>query len=295
MKLSSRRFKFLGISILALLIFIPLIVFGDALNGYKSLKNGGSNTMPVFHYADNSLSSVAAIGTCISNTSGNDYFIPTRTLNEWNAFFSHQPSGVTLTTCCGDGACNGGENCSNCPTECGVCTCSSFTYSNWSGCCNGTQSRSITSKSPANCTGGSPVTSQSCSSYVSGCETGTCRNGTIYLNSGYCSGSSITQNNVCMASSVPNSSCIYGGSSSSQYYVPSSGCSYSVACGAISGCPSGSSCRSASVYLANASCGGGVSSSLTSVCIANTDANGTCLSYNSLTSIIYTTGSGCTY
>jgi len=42
-------------------------------------------------------------------------------------------------------------------------TCSSFTYSAWGTCgSNSTQSRSVTSSSPSGCTGGSPVTSQSC-------------------------------------------------------------------------------------------------------------------------------------
>ncbi len=42
-------------------------------------------------------------------------------------------------------------------------TCTSFTYSSWGTCqSNNTQTRTITSNSPASCTGGSPVTTQSC-------------------------------------------------------------------------------------------------------------------------------------
>ncbi|HSN13200.1 MAG TPA: hypothetical protein VLT61_01115 [Anaeromyxobacteraceae bacterium] len=42
-------------------------------------------------------------------------------------------------------------------------TCTSFTYSAWNACqADGTQSRTVTSASPAGCTGGSPVTAQSC-------------------------------------------------------------------------------------------------------------------------------------
>jgi mono/diheme cytochrome c family protein len=42
-------------------------------------------------------------------------------------------------------------------------TCTSFTYSAWGTCqADGTQSRTVTSSSPAGCTGGSPVLTQSC-------------------------------------------------------------------------------------------------------------------------------------
>jgi len=43
-------------------------------------------------------------------------------------------------------------------------TCSSFTYSTWSTCSSGIQTRTATSSSPANCTGGEPFISQSCAS-----------------------------------------------------------------------------------------------------------------------------------
>ena len=42
-------------------------------------------------------------------------------------------------------------------------TCTSFTYSGWGACQpGGTQTRTVTGSSPSGCTGGSPVTSQSC-------------------------------------------------------------------------------------------------------------------------------------
>ena len=42
-------------------------------------------------------------------------------------------------------------------------TCTSFTYSAWSACqSNGTQTRTVTTSSPAGCTGGAPVLSQAC-------------------------------------------------------------------------------------------------------------------------------------
>src|SRR3989344_6519852 len=67
---------------------------------------------------------------------------------------------------CGDNSCNGTETCSTCSGDCGVCatvTCASFTYSTYGTCqSNNTQSRTVTSSSPSGCTGGSPVTTQSC-------------------------------------------------------------------------------------------------------------------------------------
>ncbi len=47
-------------------------------------------------------------------------------------------------------------------------TCTSFTYSAWGACqSNGTQTRTVTSSSPAGCTGGAPVLSQACT-YIDG-------------------------------------------------------------------------------------------------------------------------------
>jgi hypothetical protein len=43
-------------------------------------------------------------------------------------------------------------------------TCTSFTYSAWGTCTNGTQTRTVTASSPTGCTGGNPVLSQSCTS-----------------------------------------------------------------------------------------------------------------------------------
>lgn len=48
------------------------------------------------------------------------------------------------------------------PQSARVCT--SWTYSDWSSCSGGQQTRSIISSSPAGCSGGSPTLSQSCSS-----------------------------------------------------------------------------------------------------------------------------------
>ncbi|KKT45183.1 MAG: Glycoside hydrolase family 9, partial [Parcubacteria group bacterium GW2011_GWA2_44_15] len=41
-------------------------------------------------------------------------------------------------------------------------SCTSFTYSTWGTCTNGTQTRAVLTSSPSGCTGGSPITTQSC-------------------------------------------------------------------------------------------------------------------------------------
>ncbi|MDD5147996.1 MAG: hypothetical protein PHH08_00855 [Candidatus ainarchaeum sp.] len=41
-------------------------------------------------------------------------------------------------------------------------TCTSFTYSNWGACNNGTQTRNILSQTPTGCTGGNPILNQAC-------------------------------------------------------------------------------------------------------------------------------------
>lgn len=51
-------------------------------------------------------------------------------------------------------------------------TCTSFTYSAWSECIDGTQTRSVLTSSPSGCTGGSSVTSQSCTPPDAGTGTG---------------------------------------------------------------------------------------------------------------------------
>ena len=56
------------------------------------------------------------------------------------------------------------------PTSCAVppTTCSSFTYSAWSACSGGNQSRTVATSSPSGCTGGTPVLTQSCAVPVDG-------------------------------------------------------------------------------------------------------------------------------
>ena len=56
-------------------------------------------------------------------------------------------------------------SCDNCDVRTDwrpISICTAWTYSSWSNCLNNHQTRSVLSASPTNCTGGSPVLSQSC-------------------------------------------------------------------------------------------------------------------------------------
>jgi|GEM_PF-2313532 len=68
------------------------------------------------------------------------------------------------TGCCGDKICNNSETNSICPGDCAITTCATFTYSAWSACQNGSQIRTVLTSSPAGCTGGTRVTTQTCDS-----------------------------------------------------------------------------------------------------------------------------------
>ena len=100
-KLSDKRFKIFIFSLFALFLLIPFFVF--ALNsvreGYKSLANNGYDSQPVFwNTTDNRDSISTSTGVCIINSSSNSYFVPTRTSLEWNAFASHLPAKVSLSS-----------------------------------------------------------------------------------------------------------------------------------------------------------------------------------------------------
>ena len=60
-------------------------------------------------------------------------------------------------------------------------TCTTFTYSNWGACSGGNQSRTVTSSLPTGCSGGNPITTQTCTTQTCTAFTysnwGTCTNG----------------------------------------------------------------------------------------------------------------------
>jgi hypothetical protein len=105
-----------------------------------------------------------------NNSSSNDYFIPTKSVAEWDAFAVAAP----------------GLNVAIVGTPC-----SGFTYSAWSACNGTTQTRSLTGTSPVQCIVGSPAPSlsQACSCPNSGCLSGqSCRDRSYWNNSTTCAG-----------------------------------------------------------------------------------------------------------
>lgn len=71
------------------LLFSTILVSAD----YYSLGAAGSGT-------ENIAIAEHAICHGMINTSANVYFIPTRTLTEWQAFIDNPPPGVTILPCC---------------------------------------------------------------------------------------------------------------------------------------------------------------------------------------------------
>jgi len=78
-------------------------------------------------------------------------------------------SGWSLSRECGiDQTCNATTKTCNAK----VVACTSFTYSAWGNCINGTQTRTVATRSPSGCTGGNPDTSRSCKSAQCGSYNG---------------------------------------------------------------------------------------------------------------------------
>lgn len=294
MKLAWQRFKFLGIAILALIIFIPLLVlgYGTPDTGYDVLKYATS--IPVFHYVNDSYpsSTVYPIGACLKNDSGNDYFVPTRTLNEWTRFLAGTPSGVTPVACCGDGQCSGTENCSTCDSvdnDCGTCACQ-YIYSDWSSCDVGAanRTRTIIGYGPTNCTGTPEPLSVPC---CSGCLPGNkCTNQIIYNNTS-CSGNVLSSINQCTDNSTPLGCSFHAPVSVNLSSI--SGCTHE--CHTLmAGCPDGNSCRSASIYENSTSCSGTPTAIVSKTCQSNTLPNSTCLIYSPV-GVVFSDDTGCSY
>lgn len=115
-----KHYKWLSISVLAILVLIPAFVLAvnDPQTGYIASKNAVS--IPMFYVAEDGLG-VERVGFCVGNGSSNNYFIPTAKFTDIMAFFNNKPSGVALVECVGDGQCTGSESCSNAPEDCGLC------------------------------------------------------------------------------------------------------------------------------------------------------------------------------
>lgn len=121
MNLKNWRLKAFVLIFFVFLFSQSSISFG-ALNslqdGWRVNKNF---TKQVTYYT--SSANVATTSTCIINSSSNDYFIPTKTYNEWISLTTKMSSrGMAPSTCpvaqsCGDGTCDINENTDNCPAN----------------------------------------------------------------------------------------------------------------------------------------------------------------------------------
>lgn len=104
-----------------LMISVPVALgIGNANEGYKV---GPGVTK-----------AVSAVGTTtkllLKNVSATaSYFIPTRSTSEISKFMASHPAVLSFSSC-GDRVCSSsfGENCSSCPSDCGLCSTSIYTY-----------------------------------------------------------------------------------------------------------------------------------------------------------------------
>lgn len=142
---------------------MPNIVFGEGTTatGYRVNKNTTGN-----------VTNARGQACKVLNNSTRDYFIPTKTRQEWDAFsITGRPANVTAG-CCGDTICHVSlsETCSSCPGDCGVCppVCGD-------GTCNGTETCSSCSSDCGACVVcgdsicSSSETSASCPADCPGC------------------------------------------------------------------------------------------------------------------------------
>ena len=185
MKLAWRSYKFIVLIVLAFLILLPLLVFAGYKTFYKATH--GTISEPII------ISSFSRTNTCLNNTTGNDYFIPTKTVGEWDAFNAYKPSGVTLVGCCGDFYCNSGntgETYANCSTDCPSCG---------DNICNGTDTRANCSQD-CQCSGASDCAS-------GGCIGGTTCSGNVQNCSAYQSNITCTNSRCGSTQTSPNSTC----------------------------------------------------------------------------------------
>jgi len=135
--------------LVAAAISLPIVVFGigEDDTGYRNY-SGQALSVGVYN---------TTYKCGIMNNSGVDYFIPTRTLGEWNALYAHAPAlSLSIACCRNDGNCDAslGETCDSCPHDCdycggggssicgdGICsgseTAANCPYDCTTGCCSG--------------------------------------------------------------------------------------------------------------------------------------------------------------
>lgn len=125
LKLSEKRLKVFIITLLVIIYSIPFLVFAidnitEIRTGRTQTKNNGLDYKPIYWNETNDGNNVipSQFGVCVRNSSNQDYFIPTRTLSEWNSFktgiLKNPELGLSIidlnsnsnSSCIGDGVCN---------------------------------------------------------------------------------------------------------------------------------------------------------------------------------------------
>ena len=175
------------------IIGVPLVAFGinTVMDGFRSNKTTQITV---------DLSSISRPCYKIDNVSGIDYFIPTKSNNEWDYFSAHLPNQVTLTSCttsCPDGQYLSGETCVTC--EAG----------NW--CAGGIKTACVAGTSNPN-TGSTSISACAacpCGKYSAAIGATSCNTN---CTAGYCcsAGSTSATSNVCAAGRTGlNGNCAY--------------------------------------------------------------------------------------
>lgn len=119
-KKTRRSLRFVAAISIFVFLFLGAVVFAELYTDYQmGYRLNKSTNMDILIYDG---------ATCkkMVNSSGADYFVPTRTSDEWLAFQNAAPSlGVAIEPCvsCGNAICDAGETGYNCPSDCGAYSC----------------------------------------------------------------------------------------------------------------------------------------------------------------------------
>jgi len=102
--------------LVAAAIVLPMVVFGynTSDTGYKAVAGSELSGMIIAN---------TSLKCNVANNAGVDYFIPTKTMGEWNNLKARGSALSLYISCCNrDGYCDDTiESCSSCPRDCGVC------------------------------------------------------------------------------------------------------------------------------------------------------------------------------
>jgi len=266
-----KRHKFFSISFLVIIILIPTLVFAinNRLDGYRV---PASKTLYTISYTNPS-GDAATPMVAIQNDSSVDYFVPTKTWNEWSAFYSGQSRlGVAVKDYCGGGVCETAtENCDNCPQDCCISGCE---FPDW--CVNKTI-------------------------YFNSKDCGATGSSMAGIIANVC----INDSSLVVDSTGHITGCSSYGYTSELFTNPTGVCTHpqSIA----NGCAAGYVCRNVDAYHDSTNCSDYIDLTANSVCVPSTTPLG-CVSYtdcipdqtpqgctNANASLYYTTATGCTH